>query len=322
MENRGSNIFMLIVFICASISYSQNDEGLTLLEDSDDIRIKFENHFFEALKFKAIGNFSRAITELEKCQQLSEGYVQVQFEFSKNYYLLNKYNDASHYIEIALISEPRNYWFLILAKNIYVKQNEISKAIEVQKNIIALKPAKKEDLVLLYIKANDRGKAQNLIDELTSKGISSSKLRNYQKAIERHKKPSVKPETSVESQGTIGDLKELYEAKKQFLVLKKILEFELIQDNEKEFKVYSEEGMEMFPAQPFVYLMYGISLNKSQNFKEAIDVLSSGLDFIVDDRILQAEFYDQLAISYDGLKQIQKGKESRSKAVQYRSKKD
>ena len=85
MKKRSANIFIFLIVLCTSfLSFSQNDDGLQILEDSDDILIKFENHFFEALKYKAIGNYSRAITELEKCQQLFPDDESVDFEFSKN----------------------------------------------------------------------------------------------------------------------------------------------------------------------------------------------------------------------------------------------
>ena len=82
---------------------------MTLLKDSDDELIKFENHYFEALKYKAIGNYTRAIVELEKCQQLFPNDVSVDFEFSKNYFELNKLLEAELYIEKSLKSSPDNF---------------------------------------------------------------------------------------------------------------------------------------------------------------------------------------------------------------------
>ena len=174
---KSANTFLLLALFCVSfLSYGQ-DDGLTLLEDDDDKLIKFENHYFEALKYKAIGNYTRAITELEKCQQLFADDVAVDFEFSKNYFALNKYLEAELYIEKSLKADTDNYWFLVQAKKVYLKQFDYTNAIEIQQKIILQKPAHSEDLVLIYIQANEREKAQELIDELASQGISSSKLR-------------------------------------------------------------------------------------------------------------------------------------------------
>ena len=107
MKLKNANIILMIAFFCVSaMSFSQVDEGLTLLEDSDDDRILFENHFFEALKYKAIGNFSRAIIELEKCQQLFSHDDSIEFELSKNHLALNHLTEAALYIEKAMYSKP------------------------------------------------------------------------------------------------------------------------------------------------------------------------------------------------------------------------
>ena len=46
MKKRSANIFIFLIVLCTSfLSFSQNDDGLQILEDSDDILIKFENHF-------------------------------------------------------------------------------------------------------------------------------------------------------------------------------------------------------------------------------------------------------------------------------------
>ena len=320
MKIKSANILLVIALFCASfLSFSQNDEWMTLLKSSDDDKIKIENHYFEALKYKAIGNYTRAITELEKCQQLLlTDEPSVDFEFSKNYFFLNKYAESALYIEKALKADTTNYWCLVHAKKVYLKQYNYSEAIAIQQKIIELKPSKKEELVLIYILANDREKAQNLIDELVSKGITSSKLRNYQRAIENYRKKNSPQEVDSTGKISIEELKEAFKTKKQFDILKQILLYEYTNGDEKELQYFSEEGMELFPAQSLVYLMQGRSLNFQKKYNVAINVLNNGMDFIVDDALLEADFYEQLAISYEGLNQTKKAQESRVKSNQLR----
>lgn len=318
MNIKSANILLVVALFCASfLSFSQ-DEGMLLLKDSDDNRIKFESHFYDALKYKAIGNYTRAITELEKCQQIVTDDVSIDFEFSKNYFLLNKYESAALYIEKALKIETNNYWYLVQAKKVYLKQFDYSKAISVQKKMIILRPHLKEDLVLVYILANDRESAQNLLDELNSKGIRSSKLRNYQRALSNYKNRNTITKVVSIKDISIEKLKESYKSKKQFDVLKAILLFEFSNGNNKELLNFSDQGMELFPAQPLVYLMYGRSLNILKKYNEAIDVLNNGIDFIVEDKFIEADFYEELAISYEGLNQPNNAKESREKSRQLR----
>ena len=262
MKLKSAHIILIIAFFCASaLSFSQVDEGLTLLEDSDDDRILFENHFFEALKYKAIGNFSRAITELEKCQQLFPSDDSIEFELSKNHLALNHLLEAVLYIEKAMDSKPDNFWYLNHAKAIYLKQYDYEKAIAVQHKIIEQKPNKKEDLVLVYILANQRKKARKVLDELNADGITSGKLQNYARALSNSKKTKNVQKTTPSNGMSISDLKRAFKGDKQFDVLKQILTQEFENKNFEEFKEYSAMGYEMFPAQPLVYLMQGRSFN-------------------------------------------------------------
>jgi len=319
MKLKSANIILIIAFFCAStMSFSQVDEGLILLEDSDDDRILFENHFFEALKYKAIGNFSRAITELEKCQQLFPSDDSIEFELSKNHLFLSHFTEAALYIEKALMTKPNNFWYLNHAKAVYLKQYEYEKAILVQIKIIEQKPNKKEDLVLVYILANQRKKARKVLDELNADGITSGKLQNYARALANSKKANNVQKTTPSNGMSISELKKAFKSDKQFDVLKEILTQEFENKNFEEFKEYSAIGYEMFPAQPLVYLMQGRSFNYEKKYNEAIDVLMEGLDFIVEDNLLEADFYDELALCYLGLNKGEKAKEAKNKAVELR----
>lgn len=299
MKIKSANTLLFLALFCASfLSYGQ-DDGLTLLKDDDDNLIKFENHYFEALKYKAIGNYTRAITELEKCQQLFKDDVAVDFEFSKNYFALNKLLEAELYIEKSLKSEPDNFWFLEQAKKVYLKQFNYLKAIEVQQKIILQKPTLSEDLVLIYIQANEREKAQKLIDDLGLRGITSSKLRHYQKVITRGSESNpTKNKTLSKNTGSLTELKKTYTSNKNFKILKEILIQDFGNSNFEEVYKHSSEGLELFPAQPYVYLMNGKALINQKKYTEAIDVLINGLDFLIDDTAQEKEFYQNLILCY------------------------
>lgn len=79
-------------------------------------------------------------------------------------------------------------------------------------------------------------------------------------------------------------------------------------------KELSEEALESFPAQPMLYLFQAVALNNLNNFEEAIESLNSGLDYLIEDKIMEIDFYSQLAISYIGMNNADKAKEYRQKA--------
>ncbi|MFO7720246.1 MAG: hypothetical protein R6W85_07385 [Gillisia sp.] len=78
----------------------------------------------------------------------------------------------------------------------------------------------------------------------------------------------------------------------------------------------SEKAIEIFPAQPILYLIQGAALNKKKEFTEALEILTFGLDYLIDDQILTAEFFDQLSITYTGLGNAEKATEFSEKSTQ------
>ncbi|MCF6278827.1 MAG: hypothetical protein L3J14_00595 [Flavobacteriaceae bacterium] len=285
---------------------------MTLLKDADDKQIKFENYYFEALKYKAIGNYSRAITELEKCQQLFPDDKSVVFELSKNYFHINKTDEAALYIENALENDSKNYWFLEHAKKVYLKQYNYPKAIETQEKIVAQNPKKTEDLVLIYLQAKEYKNAKKTIELLESKHQFSSRLERFKQMLSNYygKKSVVVKQapTSNTSSLSLENLKKSFKKNQEYKVLKEILSSEFTNKNFDNLLIYSNKGLDLFPAQPMIYLMNAKSLVQNKKYNEAIDVLNNGIDFVVDDTNLEIDFYEQFAQCYEALNQVKEAK--------------
>ena len=100
-------------------------------------------------------------------------------------------------------------------------------------------------------------------------------------------------------------------------------DFELIRNTlllQLEFKKFeaarelSSEAQESFPAQPMLYLFQAVALNNLNDFEAAEEVLLYGLDYLIDDKRMEFDFYTQLAISYNGMNNVDKANEYRRKA--------
>ena len=65
--------------------------------------------------------------------------------------------------------------------------------------------------------------------------------------------------------------------------------------------------------------MNGFASNKLGKYNEAIDVLTLGIDFVIENTILEADFYEQLSISYEGLKQYKEALKYKQKAEELRN---
>jgi hypothetical protein len=61
-----------------------------------------------------------------------------------------------------------------------------------------------------------------------------------------------------------------------------------------------------FPAQPQFFIFTGLGYNQLKQFKKAKDVLEIGMDYVVEDIPLEANFNIQLGESYNGLGDVKK----------------
>lgn len=62
----------------------------------------------------------------------------------------------------------------------------------------------------------------------------------------------------------------------------------------------ASEALDLFPSQPLLYLTYGVALSKQSKFDAAIDQLELGVDYIIEDAKMEADFYKQLGDAYTG----------------------
>lgn len=76
----------------------------------------------------------------------------------------------------------------------------------------------------------------------------------------------------------------------------------------------SESSLAIFPAQPLLYLLNGVSNNALNNYEKAIDSLEMGLDFLLDDPKMEKDFYIQLSEAYSETGKLEKAQEYEQKA--------
>ncbi len=82
----------------------------------------------------------------------------------------------------------------------------------------------------------------------------------------------------------------------------------------------SERALELYPAQPLLYLVYAVALNNTEAPKQAISQLEMGLDFLIDNPNMEADFYSELSRAYKALNNISKSETFAKKAKALKSK--
>ncbi|MBL4723928.1 MAG: hypothetical protein JKY73_00685 [Lutibacter sp.] len=311
------NLHIKLLIGLVLISSFSRGQTINIVEEND---LKFQTHFFEALKQKAINNYSKAIESLEKCYEIDSASLAVQFELSKNKLLIKNYFEAQLFIDKAIEKNPSNVDLLLHKIAIFKAQRNYKEAIEIQKRVNEIQPVQSDKLVLLYIQNRDFKKAQKLISEIENKALSTQRIKVYKKYFENRRKLStvLKKENDVVENIDIESLKKSYLQKKEYKTLKEILKIELKKELFEMLFVDSKNGLELFPAQPYLYKMNGLALNKLGKYNEAINVLTVGIDFVIDDIVLEADFYNQLSKSYEGLNKKNEALKYKQKAEKLR----
>ncbi|MDG2357820.1 MAG: hypothetical protein P8L21_06030 [Polaribacter sp.] len=270
-------------------------DSIPLAKDSlEEKDLKFQQYFFKALSEKSIGNYQKAIENLESCHQISINDATVFFEFSKNYLKLNEMLLAKEYINRGLLKEPNNIWMLKHLVQILLKDKYVSEAIIVQQKLVDIDLKERVFLLEIYLQKKDFKSAISLMNLMEQDNALSSKYKKLKKKIEKTTTTFV----VAKKDSNVDVLKDEFKTNKSYVILKQILEAYI--ENPEILLEYSTEGIALFPAQPFVYLMKGKALNYMKKHKKALLILRNGLDFVIEDHI-ESYFYKEMALSYKGL---------------------
>ena len=295
-------LFFLFFVLFSLPSYAQ--DSIALPKDlNEEKELKFQQYFFKALAEKSIRNFQKAIENLESCNQIVPNDVAVFFEFSKNYFALHQIELAKEYIDRALTKSPENHWMLQHLVAVLQSSNSYAEAIEIQLKLVAQKPKNvhlKEALTKLYLRNNQPEKALEIVNLITEQNGSTAFLKNLKTALEKRKsrfKKEEEPTKLTSSQAS-------FDFDKTYLSLERLLKNS---NNEVVLLKYSKQGIQRFPAQPYVYLVQGKILNHQKAHKNALSILKSGIDFVIEDEMEQ-DFFREIAKSYKGLGNLKEEK--------------
>lgn len=314
-------VFILfLIGVCnPSVSFSQDSIPIVSNLKEDNF-LKFQDHFFKALAQKSIYNYRVAIQNLEKCNELKPKEASVLFEMSKNYLLLKKNFEAEEFAKQALIIKPNDYWILKHLLKVYIASRNIQKSIFIQEKLAIQNPKEKEKLVYLYYQNNQIEKSKKTLIELEKSNLLTKRLLQFKKRFQ--KKISKKKGYIKKEKPKAEDLESLilkFEKDKTFATLRKILTLSA-EKNKSVLFIYSKKGLELFPAQAVVYVMNAKALNNQKKYKEAINQLQNGIDFVIDNNSLEADFYEELSVSYLGLGKKKEAIKNKNKALALRKK--
>ncbi|MBZ9730460.1 hypothetical protein LB467_12260 [Salegentibacter sp. JZCK2] len=106
----------------------------------------------------------------------------------------------------------------------------------------------------------------------------------------------------------------LAESPEDFQLVKNTILLQLELEKYKEARDLSKEMLEVFPAQPALFLLQGIALNQLEEYRDAIETLTFGLDYLIDNPRMEVDFYTQLSRAHGALGEKDKSAEFSNKA--------
>lgn len=102
----------------------------------------------------------------------------------------------------------------------------------------------------------------------------------------------------------------------EFVIWNQVLIMEYQASKFEDLYVDSKECLTLFPTISTVYLLYGVSSNQLKKFDEAIEMLSAGIELVVSDKQMEAEFLGQIGEAHFGLNEIKEAKDAYTRAIE------
>lgn len=235
--------------------------------------------------------------------------------------------------------EESNYVDLIF---LYSKANEADKALDVAKQLAKEIPTSEWGQVSLfktYLDSNQADKAIKSMNVIFASSKIDSKIKHrtlneFLIYVNKNPQYSADLEKAIsyfDNDPNVDVAKEIgkfYHSKGQFENAIKYYEKDLKSNSEtdretnlllleaytqaKQFEPMTKRAMtmiEIYPSQPQFYYYAGLGNNQLKQFKNAKTVLEMGLDYVVDDKALEANFNIQLGEAYNGLGDAKKKEE-------------
>ena len=298
--------------------------------------ISFDVNYKEDLArvYKATKRYTEALTlldelDVEKGRDIRRDRLRVQ---------LNRHSGGTKLKEDALNKEleknaksEQDYLKLIY---LYQEQGNMDKAYETALKLQKINPDADAVHLVLYKTDINKGNTDNAINAMT-KVLKSDKI--SAKAKHRvlndflsfvNKNPSYEPQlesaiatfdSQVKGSKVYQNLGMYYSKKgaqdkalSYFLksldtdaenvdILKQVLKTEIALGKYNKAATRAKDAIELYPSQPSLYYSYGLALKALGNSEEANFQWETGVDYVIDDVALEANFYEQLAESYTKL---------------------
>ena len=237
-------------------------------------------------------------------------YLQLIYRYSEN----NEKEKAFETAQELLKVNPNSQIVHLALYKFYLDDNNAEKAIESMKIVVKspeIKPEAKLKVLTDFVQfVGKNPQYEPDLVEATAMVSDSSNSKTLIELGQYYLSINNKPKALEYFEAALKIDSENFNVLKNVL----LLYIDLQKFNVAESK--SNEVLQKYPAQPLFYLINGVALNQLNEPKKAVDVLETGLDYIIDDKKMEMDFYMQLSVAYAALNNTAKAKTFNEKAKQ------
>lgn len=258
------------------------------------------------------GDTDAAINELEQGQKKFPKDAQIIATMVDHYFRANQYSKAIEKLEELVVADPSNGRAHLALADIYRQQGRMDDAYRQLKEAFPLLDVDLDTKMQVLISIHD---SQDKIDPQATELVDLL-IQTYP---DQAKPYSIKGDFLLKKGDEVEALKAyrtaleydktLYPIWNQVLIMEyQAAEFDLLYAD-------SKECLELFPTMSIVYLLNGVSANQLKRHDEALESLESGIELVINDPAMKAEFYGQIGEAYFGLKDDNEGVTNYKKAL-------
>ena len=291
------------------------NDALKILDEMDaEFGISVARDFMRNQIYEATGRKKDQIKNLEARVEdnpdKESNYLQLIFRYSENNEKEKAFGTAQELLKV----NPNSQIVHLALYKFYLDDNNAEKAIESMKIVIKspeIKPEAKLKVLTDFVQfVGKNPQYEPDLVEATAMVSDSSNSKTLIELGQYYLSINNKPKALEYFEAALKIDSENFNVLKNVL----LLYIDLQKFNVAESK--SNEVLQKYPAQPLFYLINGVALNQLNEPKKAVDVLETGLDYIIDDKKMEMDFYMQLSVAYAALNNTAKAKTFNEKAKQ------
>lgn len=294
------------------------DEALEILDALDaEFGISMNRDIMRNRIYEATGRKEEQIENLEarveNNPEKESNYLALIFRYSENNEKEKAFETAKELLKI----NPNSQLVHLALYKFYLDDNDTKKAVESMKIVVQsneIKPDAKMKVLtdfMTFVQKNPEYEADLI--EATALVSDSNNSRTVMELGQYYLSKNDK-ETALTYFETALRLEP-----NNFNMLRNVMLLYIDLEKYDLAQEMSAESLEKYPSQPLFYLVNGVSLNALNQPEQALDSLEMGLDFIIEDSKMEADFYSEMSKAYTMLNNATKAKIFSDKAKQIQS---